>query len=679
MFTARAREAVLTAWSRPHSRVVIGRNPKVAGMVFTPDVRRIVAYGERGDIWVIGDNGTIEGKARASGLPGTVTRAAVNSDASRVALGTDQGTAAIIDTATGRHIDIETAEGSPMAVQWIGSAANSLILITARSGIATIYNPQTGKQITRLPGVVYDVLPLDDDHVVTSGGDRGDNRLRVWDIRTATKVAESSTMASVPRFLKRYKQYIVGLLLGNNPQIMAWDWKAGPNLVSNQFWYANDIQQVVVDERARTALYTSVIRIAGGKEVRTYTPVDGTLRGWLPQQEEVVNDVATSPDGQWITTAAVDGRVLVWFLGPLQQLPTYPTYELLARRGPVSQVGYLHDGKVVMSLGVDGTLRRWELPQVPRFDRHTGWVVDMDLNHDGSLLATAGTDHQVFIIDPHDLSRTPAATFSSEFPLMAVRFDPTEPHRVFTLARHDTPELWYWGGGKPERAQKYAKPPLGVSDYLVSLAVSPDGKTIASGDTQGTIHLWDVTTGALSTDRKFQGAGQPANSVAFDSTGQQLAATDSSGIRLWTLAAGDPPKLLAHPYATSVTFDPSGKHLASTAQDRTVRIWTPDGQRDRELIAHGDLVGHPSFSRDGGMLAVGTTDGFVEVWDIQSGVAIMLDRHHDHSVNSVVFTPGDRSHLISASDDMTVAQFSCTSCIDQDGVIREAVQWAKTN
>ncbi|MGH4002257.1 MAG: WD40 repeat domain-containing protein, partial [Pseudonocardiaceae bacterium] len=338
--------------------------------------------------------------------------------------------------------------------------------------------------------------------------------------------------------------------------------------------------------------------------------------------------MATSPDGQWITTASADGRVLVWSSGH-RQSPTAPTYELLAHRGAVTQVNYLQDGKAVMSLGIDGTVRRWELPQVPRFEQHDNWDVDMDLRRDGTWLATASQDGRAFIIDPHDLAKPPVATVSTDSPLRAVLLDPTEPHRILTLNRSDrTPKLWSWGDdGGSERLHKYDPPPLPTNGYLVSLAISPDGKTVAGGDTRGTIHLWDAMTGALRTDREFPGTGQPADSVAFDRTGQLLAATDSGGVRLWDLGTTDPPTLLPHPYATSVTFDPSGQHLVSTDGDGTVNIWTRDGQLDRKLVAHGHLSSSPSFSQDGGLLAVGTAEGLVEVWDVHSGVTVMVDRH----------------------------------------------------
>jgi hypothetical protein len=102
-----ARSAVLAAASSPRSRVVAGPKPMMIGMILTPDARHVVAYGAHGSIRVIGDNGFEEHKAEAVGdLRGTVIRsvgeeAAVNPDASRVALGTDQGTVAVINTTTG--------------------------------------------------------------------------------------------------------------------------------------------------------------------------------------------------------------------------------------------------------------------------------------------------------------------------------------------------------------------------------------------------------------------------------------------------------------------------------------------------------------------------------------------------------------------------------------------------
>jgi WD40 repeat protein len=676
----RARSAVLAAASSPRSRVVAG--PTMIGMASTPDSRHVVAYDAHGSLRVIGDNGAVERDTKVSGLPGTVTpdawAAAVNPDASRIALGTDRGAVVVIDTATGRHIDIETQEGLTPAVAWIGSAANGLVLVVSRSGVAATYSPDTGKQVARFPSAVYDAVPLaDQQHIVTASEDK---KLRVWNARIGAKVAESSTLSFNATALRRYMQSVVGLSvvglsLDAQPSIVVWNWQAGQNPVRYPVDDLDAVRQVVVNE------HTQSVIISKNKDVQIYSLTNGSLLGSLPRQADFVMDVATSPDGQWITTAGADGRVLVWFLGH-GKFPTAPTYELLGHRGAVNQVSFERASQVVMSVGADGTVRRWELPAVPRFEQPGSWVVNMDLSRDGSWLATASQDGHVFIIDRHDLSKPPVATVSDDTPLQAVLFDPTQPHRVFTLGRSDiAPKLWLWGGdGKVERLQKFETPPLPTFGFLASLAVSPDGKTIAAGDNGGSVHLWDARTGTLRTGRALPGTGQPADSVTFDPTGQLLAATDPGGIRLWRWGTAERPLLLPHPHSTSVTFDPSGDHLASTDGDGTVNVWTRDGKLDRDdLVAHGRLSSGPSFSADGALLAIGTAGGLVEVWDVRSGETVTLDRHHSAPVNTVMFLPGDRARLISGSDDTTVAQFDCPACTDPDRVIREAVEWTKAN
>jgi|GEM_PF-1810020 len=690
-----ARSAVLTAASSPRSSVIAGPKPMMIGMKNTPDNRYVVAYDAHGGVAVIGDDGTVKRQAKASGLRGTVTldpqAVAVSPDASHVVLGTDQGTVAVINTTTGARTDIETAGDSPRTVWWIGSAANGLVFVVSGSRVAATYSPDTGKQVTRFPAAeVYDAVPLaDQQHIVTSEKDDKSEqatKLRVWDVHTGTKIAESSTLNPAAILLMRYAQSVVslsvvGLSEGAEPSIVVWDWQARRDPIRYPVTAHNKLQKIVVDEQAQTVM------IAQDKEVRSYSLATGLPQGSLPPQADFVTDVAASPDRQWITTASADGRVLVWFQGQgHQQSPTAPTYELLGHSGDVTQVSYLRNGDVVLSLGADGTVRRWKLPEVPRFEEHVDGVTDMDLTHDGSRLATASEDGRVFVIDPHNVLRSPMATVKTDTPLRRVLFDPIDPHRVVTLGRlGGAPKLWRWGGdGNSERADlRYDLPSLPTNGYLVSLAISSDGKTVAAGDNGGTIHLWDAMTGKLRLGAEFRGAG-PAYGIAFDPTGELLAATDTDGIHFWKLGTTEPPPSLSHPHATSVVFAPSGEHLASTAGDGTVKIWSRDGTLVRDgLVAHGHPSSNPIlFEPQGGngeLLAVGTAGGLVEVWDVRSGVTVMLDRHHSVSVNNVVFLPGDGSHLVSASGDTTVAQFSCRACADPDGVIREAEEWVKTN
>jgi WD40 repeat protein len=170
-------------------------------------------------------------------------------------------------------------------------------------------------------------------------------------------VVRADTSSAIPC---RYGQSVVGVIQNfAESSIVVWNWQAGADPVSHTFSYYNQIAQVFVDE------HTQTIRVAADKGLRSYGLGDGSKLSEpseLLKQADWVRDLATSPDGRWITTAGADGGVLVWY-GEFTRLPARPTYELCAHRGGVNQVGFLDGGKVVISLGIDGMVRRWDYPK----------------------------------------------------------------------------------------------------------------------------------------------------------------------------------------------------------------------------------------------------------------------------------------------------------------------------
>ncbi|HEY6422603.1 MAG TPA: WD40 repeat domain-containing protein [Pseudonocardiaceae bacterium] len=655
------REAVLTAASVPRSRVVAGSpgEPRAAGMVVTPDQRHVVIYDPQGRIRVIGDDGRVEKEAKASRLAGTVVAAATSPSASHVVLATDGGSAAVIDVGSRRQVDL-TMDGSRVsAVSWLDSTLDNLVLGVTSSGLVATYSATTGRQVTRFPSTVTEALATADAQVVTSDQD---SRLRVWDIRTAEKAAESSPLSGQARYLQRYGHEVVGVTQDGN--IIRWDWRASPEPRKYHFAFLNSLLQVAVNESTHT------VTLALDKEARTYSLDDGSLLLSLPHQPDTVTSLALWPRGQWIATAGADGRVRVWStkLGT----PTRATYDLIAHRGEVLSVNYLRDGKSLISLGRDGTVRLWDVPQVQRFDLNMNSVLDLNMSTDGRWLATASYDRTAYIIDPTSASNVPVATVPVGARVKNVRFDPTDPHRIVTLVRSGTqPKGWRWdSGGHAEQFPEFEIPP-GLSDSLVSLDISQDGRRVASGDLHGNIYFWDAHTGKLS-GAPLAGSGHAASGIAFDPSGHVLATTAPDGILLQKLGTNEQPTLLALPDATTVAFDPRGKHIVGGTKSGVLRLWTSDGTFEHELVAHGSTAGSPSFSGDGSLVAVGTNEGLIEVWNVDSGRRVLLTRQHGDSVNDVLFLPGDRSRLVSASDDSTVAVFRCDACADPDAVVRDA-------
>ncbi|MEP7358653.1 MAG: hypothetical protein ABI847_15500, partial [Anaerolineales bacterium] len=138
----------------------------------------------------------------------------------------------------------------------------------------------------------------------------------------------------------------------------------------------------------------------------------------------------------------------------------------------------------------------------------------------------------------------------------------------------------------------------------LSLAISPDGKTLAVGGQAGTgsaLQLFDLASGQ-ALPLEFGGQTNSVTRLAFSPDGKILAtASDDRTPRLWDAATGQPigQPLSGHTgRVTGVAFSPDGKLLASSSLDKTVRLWSvANGQPLGEpLVGHQDGVTDVAFS-----------------------------------------------------------------------------------
>lgn len=185
-----------------------------------------------------------------------------------------------------------------------------------------------------------------------------------------------------------------------------------------------------------------------------------------------------------------------------------------------------------------------------------------------------------------------------------------------------------WNYGNYSIIKKFS----GHTGPVWTVCFSPDGKFIATGagTGDGTVKLWDVSTGNLV--HTFSGFSD-VRSVCFSTNGDILAAAGDYFIKLWQINNFNEIMTLYGAGGLTITiirFSPDGNILASGSAERTIRLWNiNNGSLLQNLSGHTGTVWSLAFSPDGHTLASGgggevqgSFDSFVRLWDVNSGTSL---------------------------------------------------------
>ena len=212
---------------------------------------------------------------------------------------------------------------------------------------------------------------------------------------------------------------------------------------------------------------------------------------------------------------------------------------------------------------------------------------------------------------------------------------------------------------------------------IPAIAFSSDGKTLASGSSDGTILLWDIPSGRRETLDTQKNKIEIKSLVFHPKNSQWLVSGTTDGrVQLWDLSqtVPKPSTLYRHkgrppennkPEVWALAFNSDGTLLASGSWDCTILLWDFQKQKLlRPLEGHNDFIWSVAFSPDGTMLASGSRDGTVLLWDLNQHKAQpqRLSVHqeeinHDYEVFSVAFSP-DGTMLASGCRDHVVRLWS---------------------
>jgi len=390
-------------------------------------------------------------------------------------------------------------------------------------------------------------------------------------------------------------------------------------------------------------------------------------------------DVAVGADGRLVYLAGTDGVVRI---SDRSSYPARIVGELRGLGRELTAVAVSPDGRTVLTGGADGLSRLFDPGRLEEYggiggtyrgvlDRDADRVVTGDLDgvtrvwdrRSGRLVAELG--RRLSPDDLEDAIRDVALSPDGEQVAVAAG----EVVRVYdatgeaVLDHHVAALSADAGAGPDERAAR-------------SVAFTPDGDQLIVAHGDGTVGRIGLATAAGEplVDEPIAGG---LLDVAVSPGGEVVAGAAADGsVRLWDLSTGQERQRLEGHRGTvySVRFDAQGRRLVTAGADATARVWdVASGDELAVLDGHEGVVVRARFDPTGDRVVTGSVDGFARVFDVGTGELVAELAGDDLLGVTDVDFDADGTLLVVSR---TASVVRCRACVTDDRLLEVAAERA---
>jgi eukaryotic-like serine/threonine-protein kinase len=323
------------------------------------------------------------------------------------------------------------------------------------------------------------------------------------------------------------------------------------------------------------------------------------------------------------------------------------------------------DGERLISGGRNGAIRVWDITTGKELSTfpgaHTGSINRVQFSPDGKRIASCDSSGEIKVWDAADVN-TPITSIqhgSSWIP--RVSFSP-DGNRIVSASNADgTIKVWDVTTGTERLTFDKLKAGTKQGGGIRFVGFNPNGKHIVSAEGDGIITTWDAVSG--DKVMSFAAHDQEIRTMSFNSDGSLFAVGCSNTVKILNAVTGSLVEILyGHDgLIQAVAFSPDDNYVISGSLDSTVRIWdAATGEEIRNHRGHEMLVRSVGFTPDGKRAISLAGDGRIKVWDVQVDREIYRFLGHKSLVASAAFSP-DGKRLVTKSEDGIVKVWDLTN------------------